>query len=232
MHRFYVPGLSSSNPEIIDQDQVNQITKVLRLSKGGRILVFDGSGMEHEAELNEVGKKNLSLKIVSSHKGIGFARDVTLYMSLVKKDKFEIIAQKATELGVRKIVPVISQFCVKNEFSAKGLDRLRSIVIEAVEQSEGSLIPEITEPVAFAKTFEGLPKSGMALMAQPRDVGKTMANIEIKEPLSVFIGPEGGYSPEEVKLAVEHGIILVSLGDRILRAETAAIAMLGRLMIE
>lgn len=233
MHRFFVPGLvAGSNLEISDLSQIKQITKVLRLSKGGRILVFDGTGLEYESEIVEVGNNSMQLRVIEKKKGIGVVKDVTLYMSLVKKDKFEIITQKVTELGVKKIVPVISQFCVKNEFSAKGLERLRKIVIEAVEQSEGAVIPEIVEPVSFSQALEGLPKKGTVLMAQPRGAGVPFNELEIAEPISVFIGPEGGYSENEVLLAKKHGIMMVSLGARILRAETAAISFLARLLID
>jgi len=217
---------------ISDSAIIKRIVSVMRLSKGSRILLIDGSGEEYDSEIIEIDKKSISFKILKTKQGLGFDKDLTLYMSLVKKDNFELITQKAVELGVKKVVPVLSQFCVKNEFSEKGLARLRSIVIEAVEQSEGSLLPEVVEPISFEQAIDDLPKQGSALMAQPRGLGKTFSKITFNEPLSVFVGPEGGYSEEEVKMAQERGIILVSLGSRILRAETAAISFLARLLID
>lgn len=233
MHRFFVGKNISGTEFVIDEaGQANQILKVLRLSEGDRILVFDGSGPEYLAEISGRTGKEVFLNIIEKRDGIGFPREVTLYQSILKKDNFELIVQKATELGVSKIVPVISNRCVKREFSESGMDRLRHVMTEATEQSRGAVLPELTEPMTFDQAISSIDKQGISILAYEGDVQRQISDINLShQKISIFIGPEGGFTEGEYRLAEQYGIIAITLGKRILRAETAAIAALARILL-
>jgi 16S rRNA (uracil1498-N3)-methyltransferase len=247
MHRFFVP------PSWIEDDTVtlsgsvaHQIRDVLRLQPDDAIIVLDDSGWEFQVCLTAVGHERVSGTIQRKVLGQTEPRaKVTLYQSLLKSSNLEWILQKGTELGVVEFVPMVSDRCVigsVDEVSQHKLERWRRIILEAAEQSHRARLPRLHAPLLFQQACERARHADLALLpweeerimklramlAQPyripsRVQGKT---VIMGKPFSihVLIGPEGGFSSREVDQARRYGITPVSLGSRILRAETAALA--------
>lgn len=229
--RFYIEQSKFNNDKVIidNPDIVNQIVRVLRLKEGDEITVFDGNGMEYEVRIMkyEVRSKKLEGEVVSKRQGIReVKRQITLYQSLLKSDKFELILQKCTEVGVRKFVPVVSKNCVVNEFSENKIKRYNEIIREATEQCGGVKLADLNKVISFHEAVKMVSKDELSLIAWEREELKiTNYELQIKDAtkINLFIGPEGGYTTEEIEIAKNNGIIPISLGKRILRAETAAI---------
>lgn len=236
MHRFFVDKKLGGESFVLEnKEQVQQITRVLRLSEGDRAVFFDNSGFEFESEMTERNDKMLYFDIMEKREGIGFDREIVLYVSMIRRENFELVFQKATELGASRIVPVLAKRCVKNEISENGFERLKAIMIEATEQSRGSIVPTLGKLLTFEEAIEDLKASNLDLtiMAYEEEKKKSFDSV-IKShqgSIGIMIGPEGGFEPEEYQLAKKNGIISVSLGKRILRAETAAIAVLSKILL-
>jgi 16S rRNA (uracil1498-N3)-methyltransferase len=247
MHRFFVPQSWFQDDVVtLSGNVVHQIRDVLRLQPGDAVLLLDDSGWEFQVRLKEVGRERVSGTVERKVLGQTEPRaKVTLYQSLLKSSKFEWILQKGTELGVVEFVPIVSDRCVigsVDDVSQHKLQRWRRIILEAAEQSHRARLPRLQSPLLFQQACERARRADLALvpweeerimklramLAQPyripsRVQGKT---VVIRRPFSihVLIGPEGGLSSREVDQARRYGITPVSLGPRILRAETAALA--------
>lgn len=236
MHRFFIPR------EWIDQErvaitgrQVHQLRNVLRLVAGDRIAVLDNSGWEYEVELVRVNRGYVSGVVREIRSAAEPKTKVTLYQALLKGNKLDFIIQKCTELGVACFVPMVCERCAAgNGVSDRKLERWRRIIVEAAEQSGRGKLPALEPVVPFHEAcqsaagfsllaWEGEKASG--LRAVLRGEIHRQRIISEKKPLSVnlFIGPEGGLSPSEVELAQGCGIVPVTLGSRVLRAETAGL---------
>ncbi len=232
MNRFFISKSDIRSDEVIlTGRQAHQIRNVLRMAPGERIVVLDNSGFEYEVVLTDVSKNKILGRVESRCAGEGEPRiRLTLYQSLLAREKFELVLQKCTEVGVCRFVPVITQRSIVRRLETvtpKKLDRWRVIITEAAEQSHRARIPELTKPVKFEEALSQLSGFDCCLIASPHEQqtslqkavrgGKDLRNIRL------LIGPEGGFADQEVALAVEAGAKPVSLGPRILRTETAAI---------
>ncbi len=233
MHRFFVANSVEREGviELNDPAQIKQIVLVLRLSPGDRITLFDGTGVEHEIVLRSVAKGSVSGEIIETRRKEPFLRNIVVYMAMLKKDNFELVLQKATELGAAAIVPVITARCVKTAISANQQARYEAIVREATEQSGGVAVPQVGALTPLERAIDELPSDGVHLIASTHSTSQPLGAYVTANELSIFIGPEGGFTDDEVAYAVSHGCHAVTLGDRILRAETAAIASLSRLLL-
>lgn len=228
LHRFFVSQAVPPNGEfvVIDTNLLNQWRNVLRMENGSELVVFDGGGDEARCVVRALEKKSAILVIKERKKGLVPPRDVTLYLALIKRDNLELVLEKATELGASHIVPVIAARSEK-----KGLNRERSekILREAAEQSGRATIPVLCEPASIRE----IPTEGTVVF-DPR--GELSARGYFNEHMSglvgVAIGPEGGFTDEEIALFKERGIPIVTTGQTILRAETAAIAALVLAMVQ
>ncbi len=230
MHRFFLDDVYGG--VIDDVKQVKQLQSVLRVKIGDHCFVFDNSGFEWSVMVTGMNSRQITYELLEKKQGIGFDRDITLCMGLLKKDKFEWVVQKATELGVSHIVPIITQRCVKNDISRHQYDRYRMIIKEATEQSGGAVLPILDDALSFTQALDSLNKNNLNLIAYEVEGGRLLPlPSQLTKPLSIFIGPEGGFTPEEIQQAQLAGVEAVTLGDRILRSETAAVATLGRLLI-
>ncbi|MEK7162574.1 MAG: RsmE family RNA methyltransferase [Patescibacteria group bacterium] len=210
MHRFFTPDLKLS-PEIL-----RQLKNVLRFGAGERFVLFDGSGHDFISEFT--GKEAKIIEKVLNRREP--ERKIFLFQSLLKKDKMEWIFQKGTEVGVFEFVPVLSARSIKKDFNQ---ERAEKIIKEAAEQSGRSFLPKIHETMDFKKALEFVQKERFSgVIADPNS--KKHISETLKEPKMVlFIGPEGGWTEEEVSEAKESGFRAVSLGKLNLRSETAAI---------
>lgn len=234
--RFYLQNLEVKNDLINIQDKpvIYQITKILRLKKGDVFIVFDPQ-YEYKILIENITKDNLSGKIIEKTKSEREPeKKLTLYQSLLKSDKLEWILQKGVEIGVSEFTPIISDNCIVREISKNKLERYQKIIKEATEQCGGIKIAKLNDIITFKQALEKIKKlDGQKLMAwegeKANELSKTI-NKNAKE-YHLFIGPEGGFSPEEVDLAKQNGIQIISLGKRILRAETAAIVAVSLILL-
>ncbi|MBM3204451.1 16S rRNA (uracil(1498)-N(3))-methyltransferase [Candidatus Uhrbacteria bacterium] len=203
-----------------DPELVHQMARVLKLQEGENIVLGDGKGHEAEAVIEAISPKEVSVtfdQVAVNHREP--TRLVTLYCALLKRENFEWVVQKATEVGVTSIVPIITRRTVKLHFK---LDRLQMIAKEAAEQSGRGIVPVMYEPITFEQAIEQAKEHDHNLFF---DVGKERSKSYklTAKSLGIWIGPEGGWDPEEVALARQSKCEIVSLGSRTLRAETAAV---------
>ena len=226
LHRFYITEVVGNKKELTinSEDLVNQVRRVFRLKKDDLIVVFDGSGSDYECSIADFGKDTITLNVVSVRRSHYMpTRDIYLYAAVVKKDTFEWIVEKATELGVTHIVPVMAE---RSEKKSLNEERLKKISVEASEQSGRGTVPIIHQIMTFKDSLAN--DNGLELIAFHTDA-PAFSKVDIKRDVSLglFIGPEGGWSADEVDMFHSHEIPLVSLGNQVLRAETAAVAALS-----
>jgi len=236
MHRLFL------SPECIENDivtltgyQVHRVRNVLRLRVGDDFIVLDGQGNEYRVELVDIKQSRAIAKITENRKNNSEpVKRVTLYQALLKVSKFEFILQKGTELGIARFVPIKCERCVGEEPGAERLKRWQRIVIESAEQCRRGRVPVIEEP----QDFEAVCGSGEGISLLPweeervNSFRQVLQQNKANDRFSIFIGPEGGFSVAEAELARSRGVIPVSLGRRILRAETAGIVATAILMYD
>jgi 16S rRNA (uracil1498-N3)-methyltransferase len=213
----------------------HQARDVLRLGVGDTLQLLDGAGGEYPAQVIEVSRKRVLVQLGAREEGLPDPPvRVTLCLGMLKAAKFEVALQKCAELGVAAFVPLLTERAVRDDVSEAKLRRWRGILAEAVEQCGGSHLPGLATPQPLSQALAGLPPGGIALfpweetrepsLRAALEEAVSQANgVEYISEVRLFIGPEGGFSPAEAALAERHGARLVTLGRRILRAETAAI---------
>ena len=240
VHRFFVnPSDISSCGVEITGDDVAHISKVLRLRCGDKISVCDQDGFDYICTVSEVGKERVFARVDEKLPSISESRvSVTLYQGLPKGDKMELIIQKCTELGVKRFVPVVMQRSVSRPKDAsKKTARYRKIALEAAKQSKRSAVPYVCDATDFASVLDRI-KDGDALNILPYENEKSTTLKEVlrkncdAKNINLIIGPEGGFSDEEIADALAQNIQTVTLGPRILRCETAPIAAVAAIMYE
>ncbi|MDP6402013.1 MAG: RsmE family RNA methyltransferase [SAR202 cluster bacterium] len=244
MHRFFVAAeCIEASAVTLSGDAARQIARVLRARPGDRITVLDDSGWEYAVTLEAVGPSRVEGVITDRALSRGEPRvEVVLYQALLKMDRFEFVLQKGTELGVSRFVPVFSERSVPRPRIGKGevarQARWRKIIAEAAEQSRRGRLPVLDEPVAFGEACDQV--EGMAVIPWEEESRTGLkaallgwaAEKDRHSSVSVVVGPEGGLTEQEVGYARERGILPVTLGDRILRAETAGIVAVAAVLYE
>jgi len=239
--RFFIsPGQIDGDMAAITGDAARQMRNVLRLKAGDSICLLDGQGNELDARITALSAGLVSAEVLGSRKCPGEpSLRLTLAVCLPKGDRIELIVQKCTELGISELIPVISERTITRIDPSKAperIERWRRIAREAAEQSGRGMAPEIRGMVGFADLVEPIGRLPLALLAW-EDEGRTplrnvlRANGSARSAM-VVIGPEGGLTEDEVRLAVSAGARCVSLGRRVLRCETAAIAACAAIMYE
>ncbi len=209
----------------LDAAQANYLGNVLRLKEGSELLVFDGASGEWLARIVEAGKKSMTLTVERRTREPEGIPDVWLAFAPVKRTQTDWLVEKATELGVARLVPVITRRTIVERVK---LERLEAIAIEAAEQCGRTRLPEIAEPVSLA---EFLKDNNRGLYFADETGGAPAAEAFKPGPASILIGPEGGFTPEERDaVRAAPGAVAISLGPRTLRAETAALAALATYM--
>lgn len=236
MHRFYCPSQNISSDKIIisDKFQVHHLKDVLRLKVGDEIIVFDGRGNEYRSIIEKVLSKTVMLEIKDRHKFIPVSKlQITVACAIPKKSKMDDIVDKLTQLGVDRIIPLKTERAIIKLDKHKEIlrqERWKKIALSASQQSHRGTIP-IVEPIKDIR--EVLSQAGdFDLKLIPTLKGKQKSLREIFEEFHptntlVLIGPEGDFTPSEIDLAKQAGCIPVSLGDLVLRVETAAIALIS-----
>ena len=244
-HRFYIPPERwALRPLVLDDAEAHHCIDVLRLGVGSRVVIFDGRGSEITAEITAVEKGRAHLKDLMSVKMESLRCAITLAQAIPKGKNMELIVQKATELGVAKIVPLLSDRAVVqlgDDEVRKRHGKWQQVVIEAAKQCGQNWLPEVAAPITPKKFFAEFDRYELPLIASlqhdARSFKVTLADFREqhgRRPGSalILIGPEGDFTPAEASSAKRAGCIPVSLGPIVLRAETAAIYSLSVLAYE
>jgi 16S rRNA (uracil1498-N3)-methyltransferase len=238
MHRFFIPkDWFSQDSIIITGEPLHQIGYVLRLKPADHIIVLDNSGREFEVEIERITKEQVKGKVINKRLGQGEpAVKITLYQALLKTDKFELVLQKGVELGVTAFVPFVSERCVTRKASASKIERWGKIIQEAAEQSERLVLPVLYPAVSFVEACQSVKQPTLLLWEEEKRVSikEILQSPSFKDAtaLNLFIGPEGGFPESEVELAKRQGIVIASLGKRVLRAETAGLAAISAILYD
>jgi 16S rRNA (uracil1498-N3)-methyltransferase len=224
---FVRQPLSDGAPVELDANQANYLGNVMRLGEGAELLAFDGQSGEWFARISEVGKKRMTLAVERRTREPETIPDVWLAFAPVKRAQTDWLVEKATELGAARLLPVITQRTIAERVK---LERLGAIAIEAAEQCGRTRLPEIAEPVTL-KQLLSIRSEARPLYFADEHGGAAAAEALEPGPALILVGPEGGFTEEE-RLAVRSSpnSIAISLGPRILRAETAALAALATYM--
>lgn len=229
--RFYLPNINESNAELTGEAHTHA-AYALRIRTGDYITVFDGKGKEFSCKVKDIKKDRTELEILSSAENVGEPKiDVSLYLSVIKQDRFEMAVQKATELGVNRIIPVYSSYTQRNV--SLNSERLTKIAVSACEQCGRSIVPDISPSIEFSELVSRASNTYMIFPWERELNGDLRSAIDATQSdISIFIGPEGGITQQEKEQLVAAGAKSVTLGSRILRAETAAIAALAAVFYE
>lgn len=232
MPRVYYPVSEIEDNSIsIVGEKARYLISVIRCKKGDELTIFDGKGTCFRTRIEKAGRKEVVARVIET-----FSSDtesplhIILIQGLIKGEKMDFVVQRTTELGVKEIIPAITERCQVR--GTKKLDRWRKIAEEASRQSGRSAIPVIYEPVDLRSIFTAyISQEKLNGFIFYKEGGKSLSQAmqqnrihNESSPVQIFIGPEGGFAREEIALAREKGLSVVSFGKRILRAETAAIA--------
>ena len=238
MRRFFAENIDTTGDRVVlCGDEARHIAVVLRMRAGDRVLLIDGEGRECLSEIIACGEDRVELCVIerrasSAEPAVG----VTLFQCLPKQGKMEVIIQKCVELGIHEIVPTVSRRCiVKIDGKDNKLTRWNKVAQEAAKQCGRAFVPAVASPMRLDEiNFEGFD---IVLLAYENESELTLKKVlrgldKIPGSIAIVIGPEGGFEPVEAERIVNNGGVSVSLGKRILRTETAGMAMLAQIMYE
>ena len=219
---FYVNPLNVNGSTFqLDKAESNHATRVLRLKQGDEICLLDGAGIGYHAKINSI-EKNVSGTIKESIPDLGENKcSVNLASALIKRDRFELMLEKATELGVNEIQPLTLERCVKKTMN---FERSQKIVISSAKQCCRSRFPILHEPIDIKKL---LKNSDGQFISGLMGADKSLSELELDKNITVIIGPEGDFTENEIGQMKNAGVIFFNLGGRRLRAETAALNSLA-----
>lgn len=240
MYHFFVEEeqVNGENAYISGSD-VNHIVNVLRMKIGEELLISVKGDWDYLCKIEEIENDRVNLKLLESMEQRELPIKLTLLQGIPKSDKLEMIIQKATELGVSNIIPVKTNRVVvkidEKKTQAK-VNRWNAIAESAAKQSKRSIIPKVLKPQTIDNALEIVKDYGVKLLPYENADGikKTkdiLNSLDSKNNIAVFIGPEGGFEEAEVKKSTDSGFEVITLGKRILRTETAGLALLSNIMI-
>ena len=231
IHRFFVSDLKLENNIILrEKSLLHQWQKVLRFKPGQQVVLFDGNTQDKLYSIDNFSDSEAHLRHMADNELMLPNRKIYLIFSLLKKDKNDWVLQKCTEIGVSHFVPLIADRSEKTGFK---LERAQKIVIEASEQCGRSDIPSVRQPVSITTVISDLTGKiylNVAEQYAEHSSQFTADSIQFKNPVGIFIGPEGGWSEREKQLFKDRGIKQLALSNFTLRAETAAVTAAGKLL--
>lgn len=240
MYRFFVPEENVHEQEIrITGDDVNHIKNVLRMKAGEKVVVSCGQGMDYYCIIEDIQERVIVLRVREAEPAVTeLPARIVLFQALPKLDKMELVIQKAIELGAAEAVPVRTRRCVVKldaKKEEKKLARWRAIAESAAKQSGRGIIPEVHSVMDFRDALEYAGQLDVIMIpyelcGTAAESGETIREAAGQQSIGIFIGPEGGFERSEIELASDYGAVPVSLGKRILRTETAGLAVLSVLM--
>lgn len=241
MYQFFVDDAQIGKEFItITGSDVNHIKNVLRMKPGEKIRVSNQKGQDYFCSILELGDDFVQADILDSEAAnTELSAKVYLFQALPKGDRMETVIQKAVELGVHEIIPVAMKYCVVKLDAKKAENkrkRWQAIAESAAKQSKRSLIPVVHEVMSFKEALSYAKECKVNLVPYENErgmeaTGEAFSELQKDDTISVMIGPEGGFSEEEIELVKEENMKIISLGKRILRTDTAAIATLSMLML-
>ena len=226
--QFFYSHHLEDNKLIIEHDEHKHLSRVMRKKPGDMIWISDGKGSSYETKIIEIAQENTTCKIVEKHPQFGEPKNrVSLAVGLIKASHWEIMLEKAVELGVYDIYPLLTQYTV-----VKGLKRERSekIILSALKQSGRSHLPILHDPVPYAEFIQH-KRNEITYICDNQDDYPQLTSGSALDNYCILIGPEGGFHPNEVALAIQHAALPVLLTNRRLRTETACLAALNRLIV-
>lgn len=229
---FVECALGAGADVTLDKEQSHYLASVMRIKAGDQVALFNGCDGEWQASVNEAHKRAVCLNIVSQNRVQEKEPDLWLAFAPIKKGRLDFMVQKATEMGVSHLLPMMTQYTNVDRMK---IERLRANVLEAAEQCDRLQVPKVTELSKLETVLKEWPENRMIMFCDEDLSGRSaldaLAASDDKKnpkPWGIVIGPEGGFSPSERALINAHkNCIAVSLGPRILRADTAAIAALS-----
>lgn len=241
MYQFFVEDAQISEKNVvIEGSDVNHMKNVLRMKCGEKIRISSASGRNFYCEVSEISGELVRADILEElEENTELPNKIYLFQGLPKNDKMELIIQKAVELGVHGIIPVAMKNCVvklDDKKAASKVSRWQEIAKSAAKQSKRSLIPEVELPMSYKLAVERAKELDVVLVPYENERGmqatrEVIASIRPGQSIGIFIGPEGGFDSSEVEL-VREDTHLISLGNRILRTETAGLATLAMLIYQ
>ena len=233
MHRFYHSNPLDLNQIIIlDEFASHHALRVMRVKVDDFLILFNGDGFEYRGRISDINKKTINVEILSKEKNNSESPiNINLFQSISSNEKMDMVIQKATELGVSSIQPIFSSrssIKLNLDRAKKRLIHWRQVSISACEQSGRSKIPTIKSPIEFDQISEGIKTNSLNLLLHPDNLEES-SNLpnEYSGDINIFIGPEGGFSQDEALLLKKQNCINIKLGPRILRTETAPLAIIA-----
>ena len=241
MYQFFVEDMQISEKDVvIEGSDVNHIKNVLRMKCGEKIRISSASGRNFYCEIAELSGEIVRADIIEElEEDTELPNKIYLFQGLPKSDKMELIVQKAVELGVHEIIPVAMKNCVvklDDKKAASKINRWQEIAKSAAKQSKRSLIPVVEMPMSYKLAVERAKELDVVLVPYENERGmqatrEVISAIKPGQSIGIFIGPEGGFDSAEIEFVKEEAH-LISLGNRILRTETAGLATLAMLIYQ
>ena len=236
MHRFYDPSLDLSQSQVTlsDPKEIHHLKNVLRLKKGDSIGLFNGRGEEAEGEILGMDAQSVKVKVKNFKKTENKNPKIILACAIPKHSKFEWIIEKVTELGVDEIIPLKTQRTevqLKDERLDRKNSRYQTVALNAAKQSQRSTVPVVYLITPLKDVFEQFKTKAVMVIPSLEETKTTLLEVlsQMKSPSQIvfFIGPEGDFTPQEYQLAKQAGCVPVTLGETVLRVETAAISVVA-----
>jgi 16S rRNA (uracil1498-N3)-methyltransferase len=221
MHYFYSSRIFKDQIHLLDQD-IHHAINVLRLQPGDQVIILDGKGKKYHAQLVELNRQHGLLRVLDVMAESSESPQFNLYIAPTKRlDRMEWLVEKATEIGIASIQPIITR---RSERKQLRIDRLLKKSIEAMKQSGNPFLPEIAEPISFLHAMDKNQTENTFIAYAENQIQKDFKTVlDPRKPVSLFIGPEGDFTPEEILVAQARNIEAVSLGKHRYRTETAAL---------
>ncbi len=229
MHRFFAPPTSFETASVkLDADETRHLRDVLRLKSGDTVSVFDGVGSEFRCVISDIGKRDATLTIIEKTvpSSPESPCEITLAATVLNGDKYDLVIQKSVELGVTRLIPLQTiRGDVKAKDAAKRMVRWSRIAMEATKQCGRARLMEVAEPATFEQVIAEISDESVVMFSERE--GSGFDHVKVDKKITALIGPKGGWDDLELKMAREKGIGVITLGGRILRAETASIALIA-----
>ena len=231
IRRFFAPPARFDSGKVrLDEDETRHLRDVLRIKIGEEVNVFDGEGREYKCSVTEIGKRSADLTLVAEVRpgSPESPLDLTLAAVLLKGDKLDIVVQKAVELGVNRFIPMTSVRCdVKAADPSKRAARWRRIAMEATKQCGRARLMQIEDVVDFRDLVDRTNDSEFTRIHFSERGGQSFDAAEGASRILAFIGPEGGWDDAEIEKATAAGIVSITFGGRVMKADTAAISIVS-----
>lgn len=237
MPRFFIGNVFGGQAEITGED-ARHMALSLRMREGEAVTVCDAAGSDYQCVIRQIRPDRVTLTVTERTSSAGEPSvEITLYQAMPKGDKMESIIQKTVELGVSRIVPVLSRRCISRpdaKSMAKKLPRYNRIALEAAKQCGRGRVPPVEPLIDFDAAVERLAAEPLSIFFYENAESSLRETLSkrLQSRVSILVGCEGGFDPGEAQSAVEHGLLPLSLGSRILRCETAPLAAVSAILYE